>query len=41
MQADHGSALADSHGDNAVFIRTDVCIEDLSKVDMVYHADQT
>jgi len=31
MQADRGAALAAAHGENAVFIRTDVCIEEQVK----------
>jgi len=31
MQADRGAALAAAHGGNAVFIRTDVCIEEQVK----------
>jgi NAD(P)-dependent dehydrogenase (short-subunit alcohol dehydrogenase family) len=31
MQADRGSGLADKHGDRAIFIRTDVCMEEQVK----------
>jgi len=31
MQVDRGSALADKHGDRAIFIRTDVCMEEQVK----------
>lgn len=31
MQGDRGNALADSHGDSAKFIRTDVCVEEQVK----------
>jgi NAD(P)-dependent dehydrogenase (short-subunit alcohol dehydrogenase family) len=31
MQVDRGSALAARHGDSAVFVRTDVCIDEQVK----------
>lgn len=39
MQADHGAALAERHGDNAVFIRTDVCIEEQVKAALALATD--
>jgi len=34
MQVDRGNALAAKHGDRAMFVRTDVCIEEQVKAAM-------